>query len=55
MDCAVCHAPIADEYRRVFCLPMYEGHVNWSSNVFFPVCEDCEKKHPQPSGEIECR
>ncbi len=39
-ECPLCGKEIP-LVRGGFCLPMYEGRVDWDSKVYFPVCPDC--------------
>jgi len=41
-ECALCHEPIRmGMYDENFALPMYEGEVDFSSPVCFPICVQC--------------
>ncbi len=42
--CVHCGAGGVGEEPPVFCLPTYEGEVDWSSDVSSTVCPDCHDK-----------
>jgi len=44
-NCIFCNEEIL--VSGAYVLPMYEGKVDWGSNVYFPVCVQCYEKHKE--------
>jgi hypothetical protein len=51
--CMLCGAQAVEGDNTAFALPMYEGRVDWTSEIHFPVCRECYDKHPFPNASFE--
>lgn len=47
IDCGICHMPECVPPHNGFCLPVYEGQVDFRSKVCVPACESCYNKYAE--------